>query len=142
VTTIAWDGKSIAADTQMESSGWIVPAKGKKLRKLSPGVVAAIVGDYEKFEPFLHWFERKEIFGDPFDLGEDARVIVATAAPCVTVYEGKGWFRLAAPFLAWGSGWPAAVAAMHMGADARRAVEIAAMVDPSTSSDVEEIILT
>ncbi len=41
------------------------------------------------------------------------------------------------PFWAVGSGAQAAMAAMHMGADAKRAVEIAMLVDAHTGGDVQ-----
>lgn len=57
-----------------------------------------------------------------------------------TLWFGNHWGQadmLRDPFWAIGSGAEAAMAAMHMGADARRAVEIAALVDPQTGGAVE-----
>ena len=135
MTTIAYRNGVLAADTQAENCGWVIPGGARKIRRINSDTAAAICGDWALFEPWLHWQ-----CGDddkPFDLGENTRIILANAAEGVTVYEGRGWFKFDGPFGAWGSGWPAAVAAMHMGADAKRAVEIAALCDPSTGGDVQ-----
>lgn len=135
MTTIAYRNGIIAADTQGEVNGWLIPGSASKLRRVSPNAVAGFTGDWANFEPWLVWYAGDR--SQPFDIGENSRVIVACAMHGVTIYEGKGWFRFTGPFGAWGSGWPPAVAAMHMGADAKRAVEIAALVDPSTGGDVQ-----
>jgi hypothetical protein len=133
MTTIAYRNGVIAADTQGENAGWITPGRSNKLRLVKPGVVAGITGEYERFESWLAWYNGDQ--REPFDLGDQTRIVLATSDGA-TVYEGKGWFRHDGAFGAWGSGWPAAVAAMHMGADAKRAIEIAAMLDTNTGGEI------
>lgn len=135
MTTIAYRDGILAADMQAEAAGWIVPGGTKKLFRLKDGDVVGVTGDWACLQPWVAWHtgDRREPF---YDLGENSRVIRAHSKGLV-IYEGKGWFHFDGPFGAWGSGWPAAVAAMHMGADAKRAIEVAMLCDPSTGGDVQ-----
>ena len=137
ITTIAYRNGILAADTQAEAGGWIVPGEVGKIRRIDADTVAAVTGDWGCIEPWLKWYAGDR--SSPYDLGEDSRIILAHARDGLTIYQGKGWFKVTAPFAAWGSGWPAAVAAMHMGADAKRAIEVAMLCDPSTGGEVQVV---
>jgi len=56
-------------------------------------------------------------------------------APAVR-YAGGAYTEDVSTFCAWGSGMPCALAALHMGASAAKAVSVAAVVDTSTGGNV------
>ena len=101
------------------------------------GGVAAVTGYYCDAVRLVNWL--KEPVGERPSLNANARVIVLRSQDKLTIYEGSGFADIVAEYAAWGSGMPSAVAAMIMGADARRAVEVASMLDGSTSSDIDAI---
>ncbi len=146
MTTIAWDGKKIAADSQItydsEAGGTRKHKCGNKLfRKtivvddVAEEVVMAVQGDASAANLFVEWFdgtkkEMPEIFAyNPPDF------------TCLVwfkhgLYEYDAYCvgeKVTEKFYAIGSGAKAALGAMHMGADALQAVKIAAEVDPYTS---------
>lgn len=138
MTTLAYRDRVLAADGRMMVAGWVMPVAVAKLRRLGDGRLAGFTGDCCEFLPFLAWLERG---GVRPDLGEAARIVVVGSDGGLTVHEGGGSFELAEPFMAWGSGAPAALAAMHAGADARRAVEIATLLDPDSGGPVSALQL-
>ena len=87
----------------------------------------------------LPW-ERKTKLDLP-DIGATTTVLVITKDARVYAFEGDSWYPLQGEFLAWGSGQDAALGAFHMGATARRAVEIACKVDRNSGPPVNCIKL-
>lgn len=146
MTTIAWDGKTIAADSQVtyesEAGGHRKHRCGTKLfRKTvlldgdAEEVIIATQGDASAANLFVQWFDGTH---------KDAPEIFAYNPPDFTclvwfrhgIYEYDAYCigeKVVEPFYAIGSGAKAALGAMHMGADALRAVQIAALVDPYTA---------
>jgi hypothetical protein len=135
MTTIAYRWGVLAADSRMMLGGWKSPYDATKLHRLPDGTVCGVVGEYSLGIAFVEWLQSREVDGRPSL--EGASVVHLAKDGTITVHEGGGAFPIGKPdFGAWGSGMPAALAAMHMGADARKAVEIAALLDDSTGGPV------
>lgn len=125
MTVIAWDGKTIAADRQVTTND--MRSSTTKLRRLPSGEVIASTGDVCLGRTLMDWYEGG---ADPaaypkFQNEEWARLIVVGANglryferyPAAVLCEDQ--------YIAFGSGRDFAMGAMAMGADARRAVEVA-----------------
>lgn len=147
MTTICYRGGVLAADTRLHAGGEVIfQERASKIWRVDhgdtrPPMIAGMSGDFscqEKFEKFLlnnggfpEW--EQECSG--------ISVSYSDPDPTVRVYGRFGGRYVVAPFVALGSGSAAALAAMHMGADARRAVEIAMLVDPFTGGEIDVLRL-
>jgi ATP-dependent protease HslVU (ClpYQ) peptidase subunit len=134
VTTIAYRWGVMAADSQSMCGGWINRYAAEKLFRLPDGGVAGVAGTFAEAVAFVKWLQDGEV-GDRPALTEST-VIRMRKDGTLTIYEQNASFDLTTEFGAWGSGSPAANAAMYMGADAARAVEIAALLDDSTGGKI------
>lgn len=139
MTTVAYRAGVLAADRQTGENGWINPFGVEKVFAIAGQKVAAVTGDYAEAVKLVDWLRVPK--GERPSLGDNSRVIVLDGRDKLTVYEGGWFFGIQAEYAAWGSGMPAATAALIMGADARRAVEVASMVDESTSSEIDCVSL-
>lgn len=70
---------------------------------------------------------------------EGSTILAALADGRFFYIEESGWVQTAGPFLAIGSGAMAALAAMHMGASARRAVAVAIKLDHQSGGPVRAL---
>lgn len=134
MTTITYRDGVLAADSRSSGSGFIYSDSGQKFWKLPDGRLAAGSGELAEVETFVRWLSggaKKERPKLP-----NSRVVVAEKSGIRHVFEGDGDFTDRSKFSAWGSGAPAALGAMHMGADAIQAVEIASKIDPFTGGRV------
>lgn len=114
-------------------AGWKQPASVDKLRRLPDGSIAGVLGDPSDALAYIKWLS--DGVGDRPKLGEST-VILMLRDRTIQVHESNYWHPVAGEFCAWGSGSPAANAAMYMGADARKAIEIAALLDDATGGDI------
>ena len=145
MTTIAWDGKTVAADT-LTVCGF--QRNGKPAQKLFPrtlsGKVYAMSGLFGWAAPWIAWHEA----------GADPALAPATPNQeqrgSFIVFDKGRCFYCATdfPYLveagapdAWGTGQEYAIGAMRAGASAVQAVRIAADVDIHTGGDIQEIDL-
>jgi hypothetical protein len=153
MTTIAWDGRAVAADT-LAVNGHITQAPVSKLRESACGrFVYGITGFSAWFDAWIRWYETFARDGNP-------------AAPeCAPKFTGvdqdqgnflvfdrefnRAWqFGCDLPYpqecfapAAWGSGESYAMGAMKVGADAMRAVSVAIACDVWSGGDVVVIEL-
>lgn len=141
MTCIAFDGKTLAADKRAERAG-AGHAKVTKVFKIN-GCLLAIAGSYDVGMQLVHWFQNGCIAEDyPALQSEDneASLMVITPERRITHYE-----RTPAPLIfeqektAMGSGRDYALAAMHLGCNARQAVEVACVFDVFCGNGVDEI---
>lgn len=141
MTIVAWDGKTLAADKRAERAG-AGHAKVTKVFKIN-GCLVAISGSYDIGMELVNWFQNgciREEF--PQRQGEDneALLLVITPDRRITHYE-----RTPEPLIfeqeqtAMGSGRDYALAAMHLGFDARKAVEVACAFDVYCGNGIDEI---
>lgn len=135
MTTIAYRNGILAADGQAMNGEWIQTGSVRKLHRLSNGSVCGVTGEFTKGLSFLNWLDGDRENPRP-EMGDAWRVIELQSDGTLLVHEAGGTFEPDIEFCAWGSGAPPANAAMIMGADATRAVEVAAMIDPNTGGSV------
>lgn len=135
MTTVAYRDGVLAADSQFMVNGWKQPHAAKKLFRMADGTVCGVTGDYAVSVEYVRWLDGDKTSPPP-NLGDAGRVIHMAHDGTLTIYEMTGSFVVECEFTAFGSGSPAAQAAMYMGADAVRAVEIASLLDDATGGAV------
>lgn len=155
MTTIAWDGHTLAADSQGLVQGnkaqvatkiWRVenPERVDSPLRLyhhirGPIALLAIAGSLPHGLAVKRWFldgaAPDAIDPDKFKGVNFARlVVIDDRGRRIRIYEGGEPDPLVTkePFMAWGSGVDFATAAMHLGLPARQAVDVAHRFDPHT----------
>lgn len=141
MTTIAWDGKTLAADRRSVYGGCI--QETCKVFRAGDCLVAG-AGEFSFILAMVDWVRRGRIpEGFPAsqrDKDDWQPVMVVDAENRVLIYErtphGIPWQK---PFAAIGSGKPFALAAMHLGRTASEAVAVAAEFDPFTGNGVNTL---
>ena len=135
MTTIAYRAGVLAADTQMTDG--TIKSSGRKLiyipdKEAWVGVAGAVC-DCQKFLRYFAGDEDEDMDDDDdftaLVMYHSGKVEVVTSDLRTDTLEANAFYAL-------GSGGPSALTAMHMGADARRAIELAALVDLHTGGDV------
>ncbi|MGH6820872.1 MAG: hypothetical protein ACREDU_08445 [Methylocella sp.] len=130
MTTICWDGKTLAADTFAHGS---VIVKVHKLYRLSDGAMFGAAGSCQEAMAVLAWLNGGE---KPADLENFVGLIITRAG---AQFLGERLMRepVLEPFYAIGSGAHFAIAAMACGKTAIEAVRLAERFDPYTGGPVE-----
>jgi hypothetical protein len=131
VSTICWDGKTLAADRQCSAD---FKTRAKKIFRLSRGRLFGAAGVFEQVLAVRDWLEEG---GDkPEGLNEFSGILIDSGR----AYRLEGKLirdRILECCHAVGSGSPFAITAMHLGKSAREAVLIAARFDPRTGGGVD-----
>jgi ATP-dependent HslUV protease subunit HslV len=132
MTTIACDGKSMAADGASSAYEVIHCTKRKKLSRLSDGSIIGTSGGHVDREAFREWLENggkapKVVDFSALRLMPDGRILYYG-----DTLEGCEVDTPAAV----GSGSQFAIGAMEAGLSAKRAVEIASKRDPWTGGQI------
>lgn len=138
MTTIAIKDGVVAYDTRMTSNGLIHPGCWDKAVVsvkhqaifAGCGTVTEIAAAFRYLEeaPAMPWTEEGQDI-DWAELLDDSSVFAVSRDGRGFYFEAGGWFECASAFHSIGSGCVSAIAAMHAGADAIQAVEIACKVD-------------
>jgi hypothetical protein len=124
MTVIAWDGQTLAADTQMTRGD--VRTMGHAKIKEFEDYVYAITGDAVHFDPLIAWHRDGCIVADyPGECKETSTLIVVDrrTRECVS-YIGCPYAWSTEGVNAWGCGMVMALGAMYAGAPAVEAVQI------------------
>lgn len=144
MSVVAWDGRTLAADKQATSSSKI--AVVTKIRRLTSGEVVAWTGSADCGLLMAKWYEDG---ADPekwpdFQKDKDAwtRLIVASSTGAKFYEQRLVAIPVEDKFMAWGAGQDFALGAMAMGADARRAVEVAIRYSDSCGCGVDSFEVT
>lgn len=140
MTTIAANRKCMASDKKCTDDGTFF--RNRKIRRVGDVIVGA-GGDGGAIGKFFVWFEAG---ADPEDLpkyGKDEALVALVLTPAgLFTYDTSGVREeIEDDFYACGSGKQAALAAMHLGCDPKRAVEIASLVDDATGLGVDVLEL-
>lgn len=142
MSTIAFDGKTIAFDTQVGTQFRIDPEPWQKIRDISGRKYkyAGGTGIAQAVETFIDWAKGGAVDSFP-DLckeqSDNCNFIAITYDGYAHIFDG-----IAKPLLitkkldSIGSGSDYALGAMHAGACAEEAVEIAARLDPHTGGEI------
>lgn len=140
MTTIAWDGKVLAADRQQTSGD--MRTKATKIFRLDNKTVVAICGTLSCGLLLVEWYKagaKAEAW--PTFQQDDlwSRLIVATPKGIVEYEQLPVPLPILEPFMAFGSGRAYALGAMAAGCGAREAVKIASKFDTFTGLGVDAI---
>ena len=146
MTTVAVRGGAMAADTQAVMYGFRTPCS--KISRHGSGEHEILIGETGNvpcINTLKKWYFNKGeeppsyvLFGDE---QPDATLILLTITGIKLVRQWGEVEDVNLPFFSIGSGSDIAMVAMHMGATARQAVEIAHRVDPNTGPEVAVVIL-
>lgn len=140
MSTVAWDGKMLAADKQSTSSGTI--GSCCKIYKLVNGDVIAFTGSISGGMFLKKWYEDgadpktyPEFQSNPDKWG--SLIILKASGEIVHYEEYPVEIPVLGKFWAWGSGRDNALGAMAFGANAAEAILIAAQQDSGTGGGVD-----
>lgn len=136
MTTIACDGKTIAADGRQVSGNCITMEDFQKVVEWD-GIVYAFTGNASLFYPMMRWHKAGADVKECPQVGKDDGALIVFNSMGVTLYRTDCPYadRCATPD-AWGTGATFAIGAMDAGADAVRAVELAMSRDPYSGGKV------
>ncbi len=135
MTTVAYRDGVMAADGRGNVNGRIVSSVDVKIRRLSDGSLATGCGSSAIIATYLKWLEDRSTprpsLMSVVDKEDGATVFVVRKDGRIERHEPDGIEVEPEdlPFFSCGSGAMAALAAMHMGAGSKRAVEIACLCD-------------
>jgi hypothetical protein len=142
MTTIAWKGDLLAADTQLTWDDHIRGRSPPKIALLPTGIILAGAGDN------LSTIIAERFFSNPkWEETEPKERPKLKKYEAIIVIDGKVYQMagrlipqlLADPFYAIGSGWKFAIAAMARGDTAPEAVLFASTLDINTNSDLQVV---
>jgi hypothetical protein len=143
MTVIAWDGHTLAADKQM---GTAYPRLVTKIRRLATRELVGVTGRFDQGLELIAWYEAG---ADPatfpaFQANESDNSELIIVRPSGIVYSLSNR-PIAMPLEnsqhAVGSGRDFAAAAMYLGCDARRAVEVACALAADCGGGVDSLVL-
>lgn len=113
----------------------------KKIFRVGDAIVGA-AGTGSATSKFLKWLRNGNLDNKPkFDKDDELAALVLTPAGLFAYDISLEPEEVDAPFYAVGSGKQSALAAMHLGCDPKKAVEVACLVDTSTGGPVDVIKL-
>lgn len=138
MTTIATDGKTMAADGLVTSNGTAWGSGLAKIAKLKDGRIAGASGSAYNIGPFISWLENA---GDWPKMEDNFEGLVLLPDGSVQSYDEHGRSLTEEVPVSSGSGREIALGAMLAGASPKKAVEIAAQRDIATGGKVIEIAL-
>jgi hypothetical protein len=141
MTTIAWRGRTLAADTEL-TLGDDTRTFCRKLTPIKGGGCLAMSGNIEAEAPFKEWLSKG---GDIAKFAEiDKKLMKKFDAIVIDGKKNVWWyddgptrFHIDHPFHAIGTGAQYAMAAMQLGASAKEAVLFAAESKTSTNAYVD-----
>lgn len=143
MTTIAFDGVTLAADKQSTSHG--MARTVTKIRRIR-GELFAMSGGGIHCQALMKWFEGSRNPSEwpkaPDD--ESCGNIIQVTKAGLFVWSGAGLPHpepLEDRFMAFGSGRDFAMAAMHLGKSAKEAIEIASIYDIATGMGIDTLTL-
>lgn len=140
MTVIAWDGKTLAADKAATNSGYLSTVT--KIHRVGDGLVA-LAGNEAAVMAGLAWLNGAR---NPHEYPEsmkttDSIMWEIRKGEFLRYAEGPYPARVEDGFLATGSGRDFALAAMHLGLDARSAVELACKLDINCGNGIDTLTL-
>jgi ATP-dependent protease HslVU (ClpYQ) peptidase subunit len=135
MTTIVYRDGVMAGDGRSTAAGWIKTENTKKVIRLSTGALLGFAGTLAMLRPIAAALEKGH---EPPALAESGSAMLVTPDGKVTIYEDSGYFDVSdRPFFALGTGMSAAYGALHMGATAEQAVEIACRLDSESGGVIQ-----
>lgn len=143
MTTIAWDGRTLAGDTLVVTACMRTPCERKVFRLVTdpgPVVLLGVSGDEGVAMRLVQWVQRGALEADTPKFEKDSvTAIMIMKDGAFRIDSTCHPLKLMTPFHAVGMGRDYAMAAMHLGKSAREAVELAAVYDIYTGGDIIEV---
>lgn len=144
MTSIAWDGISLAGDSQITENGIVICNRFKKVRRVradlnnSKVLAVGIAGNMDGFNKIVNWL--KSGCKPSFPESIDAAGIIVTEKAAYAFDSGTGGalFKLSDCYSV-GTGMPLCISAMKLGLSAREAVKHAVSLDVYSSGKITEI---
>lgn len=143
MTTIAWDGKTLASDSRVTENNCLISEnynKTKSFKHKNKKYLVGVAGSMCQGERFFHWIQKNGFdINDPPRL-EDMEALVVSKDG-VWCYEGssQGYVTLTDEFVAIGSGTYIALAGMRIGLSAEESVLLASQVDLGTNDKIRTL---
>lgn len=137
MTVVAWDGKILAADKLMTGNG---------LRQTTTklfydgGTAIAFCGNIDSGMALVNWYKNGAIQSDwpVSQRGENwAQALIIKEGKCYGLSQEPFLYTIEDNFAAIGSGRDYAIAAMHLGKNAKEAVEVASLYDVNCGNGVD-----
>jgi 20S proteasome alpha/beta subunit len=142
MTCIAWDGVTLAADKRATSGGGIARTVTKIERHGSN--LLAVIGSWDVATELRAWFKagaKPEAFPESARSGEGTLVVITPGKHPRTYATGPHALPIEQKCLAFGSGRDYAEAAMFLGCDAKRAVEVACQFQTDCGNGIDTLRL-
>lgn len=136
MTTIAWDGRVLVADSRVTGGNNCVCGEVTKAWKSADGYRWAHTGGAQDLDRLRRWTREGRGDNPPLTDEHDGCLVRVSPDGELAEWWGRGWLMIRAPFQAWGSGERLAIGAMAAGASAERAVEIACRFDPQSGGEI------
>ena len=146
MTCIAWDGKTLAADRQSTGANTrLAITKIAKVHTEDGPVLIGVAGRAVDMQAFFHWAKTG------FDLGAWPEALKECGSEALVILpSGQTLTYEDSPYpivfheqqRAIGSGMHFALAAMHLGKNARQAVEVACALDVACGMGIDTLTFT
>lgn len=141
MTTVCWDGRTLASDSQIQEDDAIEPGGLRKIYKIG-NVLAGFAGNVENGMEFILWLKAgADPANKPTKFDRDFKALVIRPSGRAYGYEGRLVPCRCGKITAIGTGRTAALAAMMAGASAEQAVRIAIQLDPNSGGRVRVLDL-
>lgn len=141
MTVIAWDGRTLAADKRAVSGGGISRTCTKIERH--GDCLIAITGDWDTGAEMREWFKagaQPDKF--PPKAREDKSTLIVIDSDSIRTWAvGPYPLHIEAERCCWGSGRDYAEAALYLGHDAQRAVEVACVFQTDCGNGIDCLTL-
>ena len=137
MTVIAWDGATIATDSQAESA-FIRPGGVKKIYALSSDVVVGFAGELQKGLLALEWLNSEDKNKPDPDRIKDISILMIRNGKGYELFDLLIEDEISFPF-AIGSGGGFAMAAMLHGATAAESVATAIRLDSGCGGEIQSM---
>lgn len=139
MTTIAWDGKTLAGDRRITSG--TVTYSTTKIRRTQDGRLIGATGDFGVCSEMLDWLEKGGKRPNCQDSDRWASALEVMPDGSCWMHNRDSRWRVEDPFVAVGSGRDYAMAVMALGHDSAKAIEIATRFDPGTGNGTDTLEL-
>lgn len=128
MTVIAWDGRTLAADKRANYNGHARTVT--KIFRLDAHRLVAFAGDAANACALVEWLRDPDRKAADFPKHDHTHAYVVHSDGTTECYEGDAYpVPITERYFAGGAGRDYALAALYLGCDARRAVEVACALD-------------
>lgn len=144
MTTVAWDGTTLASDS-LAVDPWGLTSRADKIFE-GTGFILGFAGPHG---PIINWWRKIQTMPvswiiehgyTDYEREHNAPSMILVTPHKAYKLDGPVFLEIEAPYHAIGSGRDFAIAAMHLGKTAEEAVMIASHFDNNTDSRVQKFV--